>query len=41
MGRSADPGAAHGDGRAWLFPAFLTYPMLVALGRIRDTLARA
>ena len=25
-------------GLVWLFPAFLTYPMLVALGRIRDTL---
>ena len=25
-------------GMVWLFPAFLTYPMLVALGRIRDTL---
>ena len=25
-------------GLIWMFPAFLTYPMLVALGRIRDTL---
>jgi O-antigen/teichoic acid export membrane protein len=25
-------------GFIWLFPAFLTYPMLVALGRIQDTL---
>ena len=25
-------------GLVWLFPAFLTYPMLVTLGRIRDTL---
>jgi len=25
-------------GLVWMFPAFLTYPMLVALGRIRDTL---
>jgi O-antigen/teichoic acid export membrane protein len=25
-------------GLIWLFPAFLTYPMLVTLGRIRDTL---
>ena len=25
-------------GMIWLFPAFLTYPMLVTLGRIRDTL---
>jgi O-antigen/teichoic acid export membrane protein len=25
-------------GQLWLFPAFLTYPMLVTLGRIRDTL---
>lgn len=26
-------------GMVWLFPAFLTYPMLVALGRLRDVLA--
>lgn len=26
-------------GMIWLFPAFLTYPILVSLGRIRDTLA--
>lgn len=25
-------------GTVWLFPVFLTYPILVALGRIRDTL---
>jgi O-antigen/teichoic acid export membrane protein len=25
-------------GMVWMFPAFLTYPMLVALGRIRETL---
>jgi O-antigen/teichoic acid export membrane protein len=25
-------------GMVWLFPAFLTYPVLVTLGRIRDTL---
>jgi O-antigen/teichoic acid export membrane protein len=25
-------------GLVWLFPAFLTYPMLITLGRIRDTL---